>query len=610
MPVWVSAATLTWDNGAVAALENPPLTPAGNGLWDTTSFNWAGSAWVNGSAASFTGPAAGTITLNSANISATDLNFNVTGVKLVGSLTNRLTLTNAATIAVATGQQATLSVPLIGSVGLTKTGLGRLSLTDSTALTGTNDFTGTATVTGGTLTLGPDTTDVVVETVAIDRNVLIDATGSTGATLALPIGANKNARGDIAFGTGSVARTMTVQGGGSVNNFRGFRIGTTSTSNGNAVSVSGVGSNITNSNLNFNGTSNGGGDNLWIGDAGSNNSLAFSLGGVGSITKANGINSVAIGNQATATGNSLIVSGTGSRLTTTCPLYVGAAGSSNTLTVRGGGVIIPQRLFIGSAATAQNNTALITGSGSLINIDTTTNSWLTIGSTSGATGNSLTIADGGELRFNGTGTTREFAIGRVAGANSNTIIVTGVNSKVNINFALPVTLGGLATGQTSTAFTAGGSSNRLDIMDGGAMVTVTPVYVGGTPTVGGADSTGNSINLGNGTLNPGVLTVGASIAQYNTATGLSLPVTAYAVPFGDNPLITQGIYLINAQSTLNFNNGQLVAGDSFTGTPLVSGLGTINLVGGGVGSILIPLNKSNSITRPITGTGSLVKEGV
>ena len=60
MPVWVSAATLTWDNGAVAALENPPLTPAGNGLWDTTSFNWAGSAWVNGSAASFTGPAAGT----------------------------------------------------------------------------------------------------------------------------------------------------------------------------------------------------------------------------------------------------------------------------------------------------------------------------------------------------------------------------------------------------------------------------------------------------------------------------------------------------------------------------------------------------------------------
>jgi len=192
---------------------------------------------------------------------------------------------------------------------------------------------------------------------------------------------------------------------------------------------------------------------------------------------------------------------------------------------------------------------------------------------------------------------------------------------MNVNFGLPIGIGAKASG---TTLTAGGNSNSLNVYDGGAFTTVAPIYVGATVALGGAVSTGNSVNLGNGTSNIASLTVGASAAQFNTAAGyngtyivpgtttpVAVQVYSYSVP-GSGSLTTQGINLIDSSSALTFNNGRLVVGDSFSGTPLVSGLGGISLAGPAyfsVGPAYFSVGGTNSIANAISGLGSLTKEG-
>ena len=80
--------------------------------------------------------------------------------------------------------------------------------------------------------------------------------------------------------------------------------------------------------------------------------------------------------------------------------------------------------------------------------------------------------------------------------------------------------------------------------------------------------------------------------------------SSYTVP-GTGSLTTQGIFLNGATTTLNFNNGRLVAGGS-SAAALVSGSGTVNL--NGPAYVSTPLLTS-TISSLITGTGSFTKEG-
>lgn len=134
---------------------NPPV--GGAGSWDTTgSTNWsttpagpAGVAWLNdGTAIANFGNTAGIVTLGSA-INAYGLNF-LTGTTAGGYVINgggnTLTLGGVGNInSDLTAATSTINAQIAGSVGLSKTGLGLVTLG------GANTYTGVTTVTSGYL---------------------------------------------------------------------------------------------------------------------------------------------------------------------------------------------------------------------------------------------------------------------------------------------------------------------------------------------------------------------------------------------------------------------------------------------------------------------------
>ena len=92
--------------------------------WNTTDLNWdAGSAWINGSAADFSG-AGETITLTEAGLTAGTVTFGTAGY------------------AINTNGQNTTWSTLAGPAGFTKTGAGTLTLSNASTASGTVNLTG------------------------------------------------------------------------------------------------------------------------------------------------------------------------------------------------------------------------------------------------------------------------------------------------------------------------------------------------------------------------------------------------------------------------------------------------------------------------------------
>jgi len=129
------------------------LTGGASTTWDTnTTANWwNGVSTVNWPALggadddAVFGGTAGTVTITTAT--ANDITFNTTGYTISGGT---LTLNGGSTPAISNGSgiDATVSSVISGTLGLTKTGGGILTLS------GANNFTGTTTVDGGILKAG------------------------------------------------------------------------------------------------------------------------------------------------------------------------------------------------------------------------------------------------------------------------------------------------------------------------------------------------------------------------------------------------------------------------------------------------------------------------
>jgi T5SS/PEP-CTERM-associated repeat protein len=154
-------------------------------------------------------------------------------------------------------------------------------------------------------------------------------------------------------------------------------------------------------------TNNG---DLFVGDAGSGNQLLLTNAGQGFSWN------TYVGNQAGSSNNLLLVADTNSLLGTSTNLFIGVSGSFNQMVISNGGLVTNQFGYIGSNATAFGNTVIVSGAGSL---------WMNqfdlyVGS-SGA-GNQLVVSNGGWVR------SRAGFLGYDYASSNNQVVVTDAGS--------------------------------------------------------------------------------------------------------------------------------------------------------------------------------------
>ena len=331
----------------------------------------------------------------------------------------------------------------------------------------------------------------------------------------------------------------------------------------------------------------GGGKQLRLGVASSNNSLIVSNGAVVASGGGGGANTWFIGLNAGANNNTFLVTGGGSTVTfgANQAIIVGAAGDGNSLTISAGGTFRAKKFQIGQNG-GKNNFAIIDGAGSNFTInDTTANAFVEVGSVSGSNGNNVTVQNAGSFNVtSNSGTNRNFSVGKAAGASNNFLKITGVGSSLNVNYILPIGVGGQAT---VTSFTDAGVTslgNHLDIFSGGNATTNTSIYLGGGTTGAGNQT---ALNLGDGN--------GLSVLSVGASTGFTSGI------FFSGTAGTQQQFNINGGKLIATVNGTLVSGT--TGTIILNGPATISQSG--------TSTQSNTITASITGGvgGSFTKEG-
>jgi len=208
---------------------------------------------------------------------------------------------------------------------------------------------------------------------------------------------------------------------------------------------------------------------LTVGNTGPNTTLIITNGG--SVTANNGYT----GESSQASSNNVIaVLGTGSKLTIPgggSVLRTGNDSAFNSLLIEGGGFVSDGYGVIGFPAFATNNVAFITNSGSVWS-----NSVLFIGEH--GSGNSLTVSGGGLALATAAGT-----IGVDSDASNNTAVVTGAGSLWKVSGQLNVgdlgagsllriaAAGTVAATAMELGNQPGSVSNRLEVLGGNLFVT-------------------------------------------------------------------------------------------------------------------------------------------
>ena len=573
---------------AVATATDGTWTGGTAGTWDTTATNWSGvsgTPWdiINGPAnkALFGTPANSAVLSGAVYAGSMQIDQSTTISNNADATNNFLQYASNSTMAfnVAAGKVGTITAD-IKNAG------------DSNYLT----LTG-----GGTLALGGQTTLVINDGGAksayfsVNGGSTLNVTGTISTMI--DNSSNRGSAGNPYLGSVSSNNTVNVTGSGKMLTGN-FNIGSAGNNNNSVyVSSPGVYYNAATSLASQSWVLYGTDAQLNMNS--SNNLVEVSNGAVVQQISGGGSAGWTVGTAAGSDGNQLILKGLGSMIVKSGNggyNTAGGVGSSNAIIVKEGGFFLSGRVGVGlgnGVASTNNNYFLVTGTSdgtstgtpSYYRLNGGTNGHFQVGGSNNASNNAFRVENGARVDLFVSGTGKDAAIGKTTGSNNNSILVTGVGSTLNFLFDQELTVGGNAS-------VAGGTGNSINIQDGGSLImdnrsnlialpaAVPNITWAAVPLNGGAlvlAGDTSAINLGNGGSNTALLRIGSG----NSHTGIELA---------------------NATSTLTFNNGRLTAG--LTGN-LVTGLGTVVL--NGVGYVSNASGFTNSITRPITGTGRLVK---
>lgn len=254
---------------------------------------------------------------------------------------------------------------------------------------------------------------------------------------------------DLVIGDSAASGTLTIAPGGSIDMESGF-IGADPAVGGNVVQVSGSGLWSNSSDLH-------------VGAAGASNSLVVSSGG-SVFSGGTGY----VGEDTSARGGSIKVTGAGSSLINQGDFYLGQNGSGNLLVITNGGTVtVGGEGFLSSSAASSSNRLTITGSGSSLKIASDFYFGLSGGE------NRLTISDGASL------TAASSFLSLNPGAQGNSALVTGAGTMWSNSGALLV--GGGDTASLTVADGASVSATEVGLGGGGGGSGALMIGTGGAP---------------------------------------------------------------------------------------------------------------------------------
>jgi T5SS/PEP-CTERM-associated repeat protein len=222
-----------------------------------------------------------------------------------------------------------------------------------------------------------------------------------------------------------------------------------------------------------------------------------------------------LGYNSSSSNNSVLVGGSGSVWSNANNLYVGYGGAFNSLIITNGSTVYNARCIIGLPSGANNNTVLVTGSGSVWN--NANGNELDVGYL--GTGNSLTIASSGTV-YNGGG-----VIGFQSGTSNNTVLVTGNGSVWSNANILDVGYGGALNSLTISnggvvydgfgfiGYQSGANNNAALVTDSGSVWTNTLQLV-----VGNSGSGNQLVVTNSGAVSAPSLLVGLNAGAQGTLT--------------------------------------------------------------------------------------------
>jgi len=342
----------------------------------------------------------------------------------------------------------------------------------------------------------------------------------------------------LTVGFCSSANSLTISNGGQVvspNGYIGWDASVYNNSgHNNSVLITGNGSSWSNGN-NFSVGYTGNGNqltvganasvvanNLYVGFSGAGNQLITTNGGV--------VQSVMIYVGRNGGNNSALITGTGSVWRTGHSVYAGFYGTGNQLTISDGGFVSDQFGILGNYNSSVNNTALVTGVGSLwsntylyVGVSGRNNqltlasgggaiaSTLILGNNSDASGNQLTVSNGWLSVTDGASTGWLDARRGTLTLNGGTITVDNLTASNGASSGF-VFAGGLLRSRGTTI----NKGSALTIGDGSQAATY--VMDGGTHSfTNGLIVSPNAALTGNGTI-VGTVTNSGNIAVSNGAT--------------------------------------------------------------------------------------------
>lgn len=374
-------------------------------------------------------------------------------------------------------------------------------------------------------------------------------------------------------------------------------IGGTTNATGNLLLVTGAGSSFGV----YNGTVGS-----TVGREASGNSLVVSNGGsfFDNFT-------MRVGSNSTAWNNSILVTGAGSSLTVNY-LQVGIGGSSNSVTVSDGGTINAPGLDLGgevgdsSTVNANGNSVLVTGAGSRLLVgnggSVVVGMW--------GDNNSLTVANGAV--YSNTAGNGALALGFRSSSQGNTVLVTGAGSLLSSSGGVIIGYAGdgnLTVTDGATLATDGNQSIVVGDQPVGSGSGGSGVLNIGT--FGGSDSAGTIVTGGIRMGTQVVPPAGARFVNFNQTNTLTL--TSVITGHGTVSQLGTGTTILTAD---NFYNGgtRIEAGVLQVGNGGTSGW-LDGLQGAAAAPITnnatLVFNRSDGrlFDGTMSGTGQLIKRG-